>query len=620
MNGSPVMTENGWMSIEKLNIGDRVYGEDGKLHNVIGVYPQGEKLCYKFELRDGTSVECSEDHLWSVFTEGQMKHLHYRNCKPYVKTTKDILETLDKGYYLPDISEIDYDVKMQEPLRLNPYLMGLLLGDGSVCGSTPSISNTELDIIDSVKSIVSQYGCTVMNYTDKNYSWHIKENKKSNNHPINSAFRYYGLFGKKSADKFIPDAYKFASIDDRYDLIAGLVNTDGSVWGGVEYYSSSESLINDFWEVCMSLGIYCVKKKYKVRIPASSMTDKLVSRLSSKHFAKHCLYLSSHKQQIHKHRRKVESITEIGMRECTCIKVDNPTSLFITKDFIPTHNTTSALDVVANFQNMESAKDKPRKCLYVDAEHTLDVEWATKLGVNVDDLIILEPEEQSAEEIFQIILDFIATGEIGLIVLDSIPALSTDQELGKDMTEKTYAGISGPLTTFSRKAETLCKKYDCTFIGINQIRDDINAMWSGAVKTPGGRGFKHFTSARFQFTKGAFINEAGDEIKRSSESPAGNIILMTMQKNKTCPPNRRGGFYTIRYDSGIDYLRDLIDVAIRYDLIQKSGAWFTIVNPDTGEILSDKIQGMNNVYQFFMDESNEPILQTVEDYIDSKIS
>jgi recombination protein RecA len=145
-------------------------------------------------------------------------------------------------------------------------------------------------------------------------------------------------------------------------------------------------------------------------------------------------------------------------------------------------------------------------------------------------------------------------------------------------------------------------------------------MWSGAVKTPGGRGFKHFTSARFQFTKGAFINEAGDEIKRSSESPAGNIILMTMQKNKTCPPNRRGGFYTIRYDSGIDYLRDLIDVAIRYDLIQKSGAWFTIVNPDTGEILSDKIQGMNNVYQFFMDENNEPILQTVEDYIDSKIS
>lgn len=281
--------------------------------------------------------------------------------------------------------------------------------------------------------------------------------------------------------------------------------------------------------------------------------------------------------------------------------------------------TSSALDIVGNFQNIESSKESPKKCVYIDAEHTLDVGWATKLGVDVDNLVLIQPEEQSAEEIFQIALDFISTNSVGLVILDSIPALSSDQELGKDMTEKTYAGISGPLTTFSRKAETLCKKYDCMFIGINQIRDDLNAMWSGAVKTPGGRGWKHFVSARFQFTKGSFINEAGDEIKRSSESPAGNIVLMNMIKNKTCPPNRRGGFYTIRYDSGIDYLRDLLDVAIKYDLIQKSGAWFTIVNPDTGEVLSEKIQGMNNVYQFFMDEENEPILQIVEDYIDSKI-
>lgn len=282
--------------------------------------------------------------------------------------------------------------------------------------------------------------------------------------------------------------------------------------------------------------------------------------------------------------------------------------------------SSTALDIVGNFQNMEISKDKPRKCVYIDAEHTLDVIWASKIGVDVDNLVLVQPEEQSAEELFQIALDFISAEEVGLVILDSLPALSSDQELGKDMTEKTYAGISGPLTTFSRKAETLCKKYDCTFIGINQIRDDLNAMWSGAVKTPGGRGWKHFVSARFQFTKGSFINESGDEIKRSSESPAGNIVLMSMVKNKTCPPNRRGGFYTIRYDSGIDYLRDLIDVAIKYDLIQKSGAWFTIVNPDTGEILSDKIQGMSNVYQFFMDEGNESILQTVEDYIDSKIS
>lgn len=908
VNGTPVLTDTGWVAIEKLNVGDKVYGEDGQLHNVIGVYPQGEKLCYDFKLRDGTSVKCSEDHLWSVFTGGQMKHLHYRDCKLNILSTKEMIDNFDRGYYLPDISSMQYEQVKSDDLLLDPYLLGLLLGDGSVCGSTPSISNTEMDIIDSVKSIVSQYGCTVMKYTDKNYSWHIKENKKSNNHPINSAFRYYGLFGKHSHDKFIPNVYKFASIEDRYKLIAGLINTDGCVWGGVEFESTSTQLLRDFWEVCMSLGIYCVLRKHKVRIPASSMTDELLKLLSVKHTMRHEKYLSSHRQHIHKHRRKVESITEVGMRACTCIKVDNPTSLFITKDFIPTHNTTSALDIVANFQQLESVKDEPRRAAYFDAENTLDVEWATKLGVDVDNLILLQPESQSAEEILQIILDMIETGEIGLVVIDSIAAMVSNQEMEKTIEERTYAGISQPLTVFGRKAEMLCKKMDCTIIGINQIRDDLGAMWGGAVKTPGGRAWKHlclsgntkfvtdkglrrfrdckdgeevtvvdkdgnlrkaivnhygeqfmqkvylqkgrmkyevcctsdhawiledgtithniklgdklyyrernvefeiitsrqadmwclgfaiadgcdyknkkatgiraylygekakysyiferaswryahqnmgtayqklhiskqnflngecwkymqpedlrymfmgymagdgsgdgcvthdervlefiryscgmcnyfissestyitnesskkagqlayrvyftthdnkynhwqvykiedfgmagtycvtepvthtFTleygvvtgncSVRMQFTRGNFINEKGDEIKRSSDSPAGNIVLMSMIKNKTCPANRRGGFYTINYALGIDYLRDLIDVAEKYDIIQKAGAWFSIINPDTGDVLADKIQGIGNVYEFLKDEEHEDVLTFIEQYVESQI-
>jgi len=281
--------------------------------------------------------------------------------------------------------------------------------------------------------------------------------------------------------------------------------------------------------------------------------------------------------------------------------------------------TTTALDIVANFQQLESVKDNPRRVAYFDSENTLDVEWAIKLGVDVDNLILLQPESQSAEDILQIILEMIDTGEVGLVVLDSIAAMVSNQEMDKEIADKTYAGISGPLTVFGRKAEMSCKKMNCTIIGINQIRDDLGAMWAGAVKTPGGRAWKHLCSVRMQFTRGSFINEKGEEIKRSSDSPHGNIVLMTMVKNKTCPANRRGGFYTINYGTGIDYLKDLIDVAEKYDLIQKAGAWFSILNPETGEVLADKIQGLANVYEYLKDPEHEEVLVFIEEYIDKQI-
>ena len=140
------------------------------------------------------------------------------------------------------------------------------------------------------------------------------------------------------------------------------------------------------------------------------------------------------------------------------------------------------------------------------------------------------------------------------------------------------------------------------------------------TKTPGGRAWKHFCTVRMEFRRGTFLNDKGDEIKKSAESPAGNVVLMSMDKNKTCAPNRRGGFYSIDYANGINYLRDLLDVAMKYGLIQQAGAWFTVIDPDTGEIKSEKVQGLQNLGEFLKDEANEDVLVFIEDYIDSKIS
>lgn len=272
--------------------------------------------------------------------------------------------------------------------------------------------------------------------------------------------------------------------------------------------------------------------------------------------------------------------------------------------------TTTALDIVANYQHMPDARD----VLYVDAENTLDVEWAQKIGVNVDALYILQPKSQSAEEIFQIVCDSVDTGEVGLWVIDSLGALMSGQEVEKSLEDKTYGGIAKPLTLFSKKVEMLMKRHNCTGIGINQVREDLNSSWGG-LTTPGGKGWKHFCAVRMQFSRGKFVDAKGNELTRSAESPAGNIVMMSMTKNKTCPPTRRTGFYTLNYETGIDYLKDLVDVAIKYGIVDKHGAWFDIIDIETGEVLNGKIQGQANVYAEL--ESEDLLLKRVEQLVDT---
>lgn len=273
--------------------------------------------------------------------------------------------------------------------------------------------------------------------------------------------------------------------------------------------------------------------------------------------------------------------------------------------------TTTALDIVANFQN----KYPDRDVLYVDAENTLDTVWATKIGVDVERMYILQPMSQSAEEIFEMIKTAVETGEVGLWVIDSIGALMSQQEFDKSLEEKTYGGISMALTKFSKKIEQLNHKYNCTGIGINQMRANINSPYGGYT-TPGGENWKFMCSTRIEFRMGKFFDANGNELTRSAENPAGNFVMASIVKNKTAPPSRRVGQYRIRYDSGIDYFADLVDVAILYNIIDKRGAWYSILDPETGEIIKDKMQGIQSVYNALEEDSD--LLNRIEELVDSK--
>lgn len=274
--------------------------------------------------------------------------------------------------------------------------------------------------------------------------------------------------------------------------------------------------------------------------------------------------------------------------------------------------TTTALDIVANYQQMEDA----RGVMYADLENTLDSVWATKLGVNVDEMYIFNPTNQGAETIFEKLLDVIDTGEIGLLVIDSIGVMVSNQALEKSVEEKTYGGIAMALTNFSKKAEMLCHKHNCTLIGINQMRDDMNSMYGGQTTT-GGKAWKHNCSVRIEFRRGKFFDENYKDLSRASENPCGNYVMASMTKNKTAPSNRKTGFYTLNYLSGIDYLYDLIEVGMKYGIVDKSGGWFKIIDVDTGEIILDKVHGQTALYEEL--EENMDLLEKVETMVDAKM-
>ena len=144
--------------------------------------------------------------------------------------------------------------------------------------------------------------------------------------------------------------------------------------------------------------------------------------------------------------------------------------------------TSSALDICHNYQ----LEDNSKQILYVDVEHTIDEEWETTLRVKVDDLVIFTPEKEGAETIFDILLDAIRTNLFGLIIIDSIGTLipnSVKEESIED--KKEMGGIAASLTRFAKECVSILRRYKCTLIGINQLRDDMSNPYN-LYTTPGG--------------------------------------------------------------------------------------------------------------------------------------
>ena len=274
-----------------------------------------------------------------------------------------------------------------------------------------------------------------------------------------------------------------------------------------------------------------------------------------------------------------------------------------------------AYTMLAEWQKKPENKD--RKAIVFDYETSHSDKWATKLGVDMNKVLIWKPmNNESAEELFDIIIQFADTGEIGFMILDSIGSLVPKSRKNKDsFEEKIMGGVAAPLTDFVNEFNSRRTRYGITFIAINQIREDFDNSYSKG-KSPGGKAFKHHCGIRLVLSACEYFDYKGNTCSQYSDA-AGHHILIVVEKNKVTANDRKRTTITFRYTTGIDNFKDNIDFAILHGFIKGSGAWYEITDYTTGEVLPKKLNGVKQVVDFYTEntEQYEALVRVMEEKI-----
>ncbi len=232
----------------------------------------------------------------------------------------------------------------------------------------------------------------------------------------------------------------------------------------------------------------------------------------------------------------------------------------------------------------EAQKEKGKQVVLIDVEHAFDPTYARTIGVDINNLIISQPT--TAEEALDIAEIFVQSGEASLIVIDSTAALVPKAELEGEIGDATVALLARLLSKALRRLLAEVRKSNTCVIFINQIRDKIGVRFGAKTTTPGGRALKFYASLR------AEVVPIG-KIKDSDGNIIGQVTQVTTKKNKVAPPFKSGVINLI-FGEGIDLIMEIVDLAIKYDIIKKSGAWYVIEN--------EKFQGKAALKELLKDD------------------
>jgi hypothetical protein len=333
-NTEPVLTPSGWKLMGDIKVGDLVMTPSGKPTKVLEVYPQGEREVFEVVLHDNRRTRCSEDHLWRIKTsrgDRVVPTSFFLNKKLIRNAGK---ENSYYAYHLPEIEPLDFEEK---ELPVDPYVLGVLLGDGCLTGSNTAISTGDYEIVEELQNRLPSAN---IRKQKNDFGYSIAYGLPKN--PLKEKLRELGVC-TYSYSKFVPKDYLYSSISQRLELLRGLMDTDGtsSPCGTVRFNTSSPQLRDDVLFLFRSLG--CRARWYQPK-PAgwAKRPHYVVSAVCDLDVFK----LDRKLKNIKKGRKY--GYKKIGIREVrslgyteeqTCILVEDPEHLYITKDFIPTHNS-----------------------------------------------------------------------------------------------------------------------------------------------------------------------------------------------------------------------------------------------------------------------------------------
>jgi hypothetical protein len=362
-----ILTPHGWITFADVEVGHRVIGSDGSIHTVTGVFPRGVQDIYRVSLNDGTSVLCDGDHLWQVATAQGRYNESFERVLSTSEILRDALHSTGSRknavHFIPVLSRPAEFEGIGE-LPLDPYFLGAILGDGSICQGSPGFTTADEEMIRlleatmpvGVKISSRRRDKRLKNSQTTNLRFgRISLRQKTN--PLCDALKTMGLWSRRSEQKFVPEVYKWALPRDREALLQGLLDTDGSTdaVGRIEFTSTSRQLREDVVFLVQSLGGIATRGERE-----TFYTDRRGKRIPCKRAYRTNIVLPKgvrafrlkrkadrwHAPTTYAPCRSIKSIERAGRENVTCIRVDSPDSLYVTDEFIVTHNTASAIGVV----------------------------------------------------------------------------------------------------------------------------------------------------------------------------------------------------------------------------------------------------------------------------------
>lgn len=251
--------------------------------------------------------------------------------------------------------------------------------------------------------------------------------------------------------------------------------------------------------------------------------------------------------------------------------------------------TTVALHIAAEAQKLGG------EVAFIDVEHALDPVYAQALGVNIDNLLVSQPD--SGEQALEIAEALVRSGAIDVLVLDSVAAMVTKSEIDGDMGDTHVGQLARLMSQAMRKLTGVISKSNCVAIFINQVREKIGVIYGNPETTPGGRALKFYSSVRIEVRRGEAIKNGAEII--------GNRTKCKVVKNKVAPPFKECEF-DVMYGKGISRTGEVLDLAVDLDIVKKGGAWFSYNDMKLG-------QGRDNAKETL--ESNPELMKEIEQKI-----